>query len=105
MFRYINLFESRCYCSLRRQSAAKKIPVGPTQHLVTSQVIDEFSGQSFRLLALAKGVVKGLDRQALAMMTQEQLEQQAEFELVGLLVLSNHLRPDSKETITQLQQQ
>lgn len=64
------------------------------------------SGKSFRLLALAKGVVMGTDREALSCMTQEQLESQVQsFELLGLLVLSNHLKDDSKGTITQLQQQ
>ena len=70
------------------------------------QVIDEYCGQSFRLLALAKGVLKGRDRRSLSPMSQEQLEKQVQqFELLGLLVLSNHLRSDSKGTITELQQQ
>lgn len=74
--------------------------------LLAAQVIDDYSGQSFRLLALAKGVLRGFDRQALSLMTQEQLERQVDrFELLGLLVLSNPLRPDSKQTITELQQQ
>ena len=69
-------------------------------------MIDEYCGQSFRLLALAKGVLKGRDRQSLSPMSQEQLEKQVQqFELLGLLVLSNHLRSDSKGTITELQQQ
>lgn len=70
------------------------------------QVIDQYAAQSFRVLALAKGVLKGFDKRALSMMDQEQLEKQVKrFELVGLLVLSNHLRPDSKDTISELQQQ
>ena len=69
------------------------------------QVFDDFSGQSYRLLALAKGVLRGLDKQAMSLMTQEQLEAHAQgFELLGLLVLSNSLRPDSKATVTELQQ-
>ena len=70
-----------------------------------SQVFDEFPGQSYRLLALAKGVLRGVDKQAMSLMTQEQLEAHAQgFELLGLLVLSNSLRPDSKATVTELQQ-
>ena len=70
------------------------------------QVIDDYSGRSFRLLALAKGVIGGVDQKALAHMTQEQLEQQVDrFELLGLLVLSNELQHESKDTITELQQQ
>lgn len=69
-------------------------------------MIDEYCGQSFRLLALAKGVLKGRDRWSLCLMSQEQLEKEVQhFELLGLLVLSNHLRPDSNGTITELQQQ
>lgn len=74
--------------------------------LWTVQVIDDYCGQSFRLLALAKGVLKGQDRQAWCRMSQQQLERQVDqFQLLGLLVLSNHLRPDSKGTVTELQQQ
>lgn len=67
-------------------------------------MIGEYSGQSFRLLALAKGVLRGADRQALGQMSQEQLEAHAEgFELLGLLVLHS-LRPDSRKTVIELQQ-
>lgn len=70
------------------------------------QVIDHYCGHSFRLLALAKGVLKGQDRQAWSLMTQQHLEAQVEhFQLLGLLVLSNLLRPDSRGTITELRQQ
>lgn len=70
------------------------------------QVIHDYCQQSFRLLALAKGVLKGLDREALCLMSQEQLEKHVEqFELLGLLVLSSHLRTDSEPTVTELQQQ
>lgn len=70
------------------------------------QVIDEYCGQSFRVLALAKGVLKGRDQLAWSLMSQQQLETQVEqFELLGLLVLSNHLHPDSQATITELQHQ
>ena len=69
-------------------------------------MIDHYCGQAFRVLALAKGVLKGRDRQAWCLMSQERLEKQVErFELLGLLVLSNHLHPDSQPTITELHQQ
>ena len=71
-----------------------------------TQVIDSYCGQAFRVLALAKGVLKGRERQAWCLMSQEQLEKKVErLELLGLLVLSNHLHPDSQPTITELQQQ
>ena len=74
--------------------------------LMCCQVIDDYSGQSFRVMALAKGVLRGLNKHALSVMTQEELESHAQgFELLGLLVLSNSLYPTSKNTIIQLQQQ
>ena len=70
------------------------------------QVIDDWSGRSFRLLALARGVIRGVDPQSLAGQPQEQVEKQAEsFELLGLLVLSNQLREDSIHTVGVLQRQ
>lgn len=70
------------------------------------KVIDDYSGRSFRLLAMAKGVLKGYDQQGLVLMSQEQLERRVKaFELLGLLVLSNHLRSDSIDTIAALHQQ
>ena len=70
------------------------------------QVLDEYSSRSFRVLALAKGVLNGLDRNTLMLMSQEQLEAQVKsLELLGLMVLTNHVRKDSVETIATLQQQ
>ena len=68
------------------------------------QVVDYYSGQSFRLLALAGGVVKGVTGMNLATMSQQQIESRAgSMDVLGLFVLSNHLRYDSKETIQHLQ--
>ena len=67
--------------------------------------MDGYASKGFRLMALAKGVLRGLSNQALGKMTQEQLEKHAEpFTLLGLLVLSNKLRDDSQETMAKLQQ-
>ncbi|DBA96365.1 TPA: hypothetical protein ACH3X3_002538 [Trebouxia sp. C0006] len=68
------------------------------------QVVDNYSGQSYRLLALAGGVVQGVGKLNLAAMSQQQLEARAgSLDLLGLFVLSNHLRHDSRECITHLQ--
>ena len=70
------------------------------------QVIDEWSGKGFRLLALASGGIGGLPRQSLGLLALEQLEAQADsFDLLGLLVLSNQLREDSIHTVDVLQHQ
>ncbi|DBA77185.1 TPA: hypothetical protein ACH3X1_009759 [Trebouxia sp. C0004] len=68
------------------------------------QVVDKYSGQSYRLLALAGGVVHGVGKLNLAVMSQQQLEARAgSLDLLGLFVLSNHLRHDSRACITHLQ--
>ena len=69
-------------------------------------MLDDYSSKSFRVIAMAKGVLRGLHRNALMLMTQEQLEAQAKsLELLGLMVLTNHVRKDSVETVATLQQQ
>ena len=68
------------------------------------QVVDNYSGQSYRLLALAGGVVQGVRKLNLAAMSQQQVEARAgSLDLLGLFVLSNHLRHDSRECIMHLQ--
>lgn len=68
------------------------------------QVVDAYSGQGYRLLALAGGSLPGVGGLDLAAMNQQQVEAKAgSLDLLGLFVLSNHLRPDSKETILHLQ--
>lgn len=65
----------------------------------------EYAGQSFRLLALAVGTVRHVNHAEVAEMTQPDAEALAgPMELLGVLVLSNHLHPSSKDTILQLQQ-
>ena len=66
--------------------------------------MDDWSSRSFRLLALAAGTIqdfKRLDAQTLTLQQSEAAVSQ--MSLVGLLVVTNALRADSKETITELQ--
>ena len=68
------------------------------------QVLIEYAGQSYRLLAVAVGVVKGMTASQLASMNQQDAEALAgPMDLLGLLVLSNHLHRGSKDTVTKLQ--
>ncbi|DBB14077.1 TPA: hypothetical protein ACH3X3_001037 [Trebouxia sp. C0006] len=70
------------------------------------QLVDEWSGQSYRVLAIAVAQVPNVAKLDLASMSQQQVEDQAgSFELVGLTILSNHLNSDSKPTVKQLQEQ
>jgi len=70
----------------------------------TLQVLVEYAAQSFRLLALAVGELRHVTSEELAHMTQQDAEAMAgRMDMLGLLVLSNHLHPSSKETITSLQ--
>ncbi|DBA88976.1 TPA: hypothetical protein ACH3X2_000200 [Trebouxia sp. C0005] len=68
------------------------------------QVVDDYSSKCFRLLAVAAGVIPHVDQLDLPRMTQQQVEAAAvTLQLLGLVVLNNSVRPDSKETISQVQ--
>ena len=69
------------------------------------QVVDNYAGQSFRLLALGGGILNGVTAMNWATTTQQQMESRVRsLDVLGLCVLSNHLRQDSKETIERLQE-
>ena len=66
-------------------------------------MVDSYSGQAYRLLALAGRRMLSVKDVDFAGMTQQQVEAKAgPLDLLGLLVLSNHLRPDSKHSISVL---
>ncbi|DBA98830.1 TPA: hypothetical protein ACH3X1_014592 [Trebouxia sp. C0004] len=68
------------------------------------QIRDEFSSNSFRLMAMAVGVIPDVHQLDLLRMTQQQVEAHVtHMELLCLMVLTNNIRPDSKSTITELQ--
>lgn len=56
-------------------------------------------------MALAVGILKDVDKLDLASMSQPEIEAHAlPLQLLGLIVLSNQIRPESRDTITQLQE-
>lgn len=66
-------------------------------------MVDEWSGQSFRILAIARGTVHRVGGLDLASMGLQQLEERASgLTLIGLNIISNHLHAESKQTVTQL---
>ena len=68
------------------------------------QVLAKYAGQSFRLLAVAGGVLSNVSPDELAGMDQQQAEARCgPLNLLGLEVLSNCLRPSSQQTVTNLQ--
>ena len=68
------------------------------------QVVDDFSSKSFRLMALAVGTVPDVLSLDVAALSLQQAELNASnFQLLGLIVLTNPIRPDSRSTVTQLQ--
>lgn len=68
------------------------------------QVVDGLSKRSFRLMAMAVGTVPNVHLLDLPRMSLQQVSAHTtSFELLCLVVLTNHVRPDSKATITQLQ--
>jgi len=69
-----------------------------------AQVMDEYSSKSFRLLAMAVGTIPNAAGLDFAMMTQQQVEACAvHMQLLSLVVLTNNVRSDSKDTIAHLQ--
>ena len=66
--------------------------------------MDDYSSKSFRLLAMAVGVIPKAAKLNLKQMTQQQIESSAvSMQLLSLVVLANNVRSDSKATISQLQ--
>ncbi|DBA77564.1 TPA: hypothetical protein ACH3X1_009370 [Trebouxia sp. C0004] len=67
------------------------------------QVLAQYAGQSFRLLAVACGALSNVSPAELACMDQQQAEARCgPLDLLGLQVLSNRLRPSSQQTVTHL---
>jgi len=103
-----------CYtvCAIRympRHAACSTLAVAclttqQQQLLMSAKVIDQYSSNSFRLLALAVGVIPDVHEVDLLRLTQEQVEVCAmPLDLLSLVVLTNSVREDSKETISQVQ--
>lgn len=68
------------------------------------QVTNELSSKAFRLMALAVGVLPRLSKLDVHRLSQKQLEKHAtKLELLGLIVLTNPIKPDSRNTVTELQ--
>ena len=69
------------------------------------QVIADYAGQSFRLMAVAVGMLKGVGPSELRAMSQQQAEACcSHMHFLGLVVLSNQLHPASVNTIRELQE-
>lgn len=69
-----------------------------------AQVMDDYSSRSFRLLAGAAGVIRDADKLDMLRMTQQQVEACAtNMQLLCLVVLTNSVRKDSRQTISELQ--
>ena len=69
------------------------------------QTVDDWSKESYRVMAVASAQITQVGKLSLAHMSQQQTEARAgQLDLIGLIVLRNNLNTDSKATITQLQQ-
>lgn len=67
-------------------------------------MVDDYSSMGYRVLAMAVGTLPQLKDADLPQLSQQQLEMQcSQIELLALVVLTDHLRPDSRETVSQLQ--
>ncbi len=67
-------------------------------------MVDIYSSKSLRLLAASVGVIPDAHKLDLARMTQQQVEACAvDMQLLSLVVMTNSVREDSKEAISQVQ--
>ena len=67
-------------------------------------MLGTYSDHSFRLMALAVGVIPGVANLDIMHMSQGQVEASAQaLQLLGLIVLSNPIKADSKQIINELQ--
>lgn len=81
-------------------------PSRPESRLLRVQIMGTYSGHSFRLMALAMGVIPCVATTDLMHAPQAHIEASARpLRLLGLIVLSNPVKPDSKEVISELQDQ
>lgn len=72
---------------------------------VSVQVVDEWSAGGFKVLAIAQADIANIGTLSLPGMSQQQVEDCAgSLDLVGLVILSNHVNPDSKATVKELQE-
>ncbi len=68
------------------------------------QMRDSYSGHSFRLMALAVGVLPCVADLEVTHMLQSEIEVQAgPLQLLGIMVLTNPIKADSKDIVAELQ--
>lgn len=68
------------------------------------QMVDDWTSQGFRLLALASGNIKHISEYDVSSLSLQQAEAAVKhISLLGIIVVTNQLRPDSRDTIHQLQ--
>ncbi len=69
------------------------------------QVVLEYAGQSFRLLAPAASTLRQVTAERLASMSQQEAEAECDhMDLLALIVLSNSAHASSRPAITSLQE-
>ncbi len=69
------------------------------------QLIEEWSSKSFRVMALAVGILPLVHKLDLSLMSLQDFESHAHnLEMLSMIVLTNHVRPDSRATVGMLQE-
>lgn len=67
-------------------------------------MVDDWTSRGFRLLALASGTIKHVSKYDIPALSLQQAEAAVNhMSLLGLVVVTNQLRPDSRDTIHELQ--
>lgn len=74
-------------------------------HGMAAQVVDVFSSNSFRLMAVAVGIIPHARALDFTRMSRQEIESAAtHLELLCLVVLTNNVREDSKDAIREVQE-
>ena len=76
------------------QELSKAIPVD------FQQILELYTKEGYRVIALAEKVLVGMDRQQALEVPREQIENDLNF--LGLLVMENKLKPETTGAIKQL---
>ena len=67
-------------------------------------MVDDWTSQGFRLLALASGTIKRVSQYDIPSLSIQQAEAAVKhMTLLGIIVITNQLRADSRNTIHELQ--
>lgn len=99
-------WNSKSFCLLIMFTFVKNAKESHMQRCLTdTQVVQDWNSKSFRVTAFAVGVMPHVHTLDLSLMSFQDIESYAQsLQLLSVQVLTNHVRPDSKATVSLLQE-